>query len=61
MTMQPVRGRFYLDLYIDSGNHLLYESKYHTNMPGQEHFQNSLGSSDESLKRFIETRKRGGK
>jgi hypothetical protein len=61
MPMQPVRGRFYLDLYIDSGNHLLYESKYHTNMPGQEHFQNSLGSSDESLKRFIEPLKGGGK
>jgi hypothetical protein len=61
MPMQPARGRCYLDLYVDSGNHLLYESKYHINMPGQERFQNSLGSSDESLKRIIEPRKGGGK
>jgi len=61
MSMPPVRGRFYLDLYIDSGNLLLYESKYHTNVPGQERFQNSLGFSDKSLKNFIEPRKGGGK
>jgi hypothetical protein len=56
--MQPVSVRFYLELYIDSENHLLYESKYHTNMPGQERFQNLRGSSDNIL---IEPLKGGGK
>jgi hypothetical protein len=59
--MQPVSVRFYLDLYVDSGNHLLYRSKYHTKMPGQERFQNLRGSSDNALKRLIEPLKGDGK
>jgi hypothetical protein len=58
MSTPPVSVRFYIDLYIDSGNHILYESKYHTNMPGQERFQSLHNSADNIL---IEPFKGGGK
>jgi hypothetical protein len=61
MSAPPARVRYSPDLYIDSGNHLLYENKYHTNLTGQERFQSLHNSSDNSLNRLIEPLKGGGK